>query len=172
MYTELLLSAAADALFSAFAAVGFAILFNVPRRTLWVVALLGALGHSFRFVCMKMGMEIVPGSLLASLLVGLLGIRFAHIVHVPPVVLTVPGVISMVPGSFAYRTMMGAMQLLHGNKLAPELGQQLLVETVSNGLKMSFILFCLAVGVALPVVIFGKESIKGTRLRNLLRNNN
>ena len=57
---------------------GFAALFNTPRRAMWVVALLGAIGFGIKTI---LNTDIIPGQvMLASLAgasaVGILGIYF------------------------------------------------------------------------------------------------
>ena len=94
-----------------FAAVGFAVLFNVPIRTLWVIFLLGALGGSLKFLTMKLGGGIILGSFFGAMLVGFLSIYAAHFRHAPPFVFAIPSVIPMVPGAFAYRMMLGIIRL-------------------------------------------------------------
>lgn len=96
-------------------------------------------------------------------LVGTVSIMAAHNRHAPPLVFAIPAVIPMVPGVFAYRMMMGLIEL--SGTLPPESYTQVLAETVNNGLKVMFILISLAVGVALPMLLTRKESAKHIRFR-------
>jgi uncharacterized membrane protein YjjP (DUF1212 family) len=62
-----------DAFWSAIAAVGFAILFNVPRRALPGCAVAAALGHALRTWVMQLGLPIEPATLLAATMIGFHG---------------------------------------------------------------------------------------------------
>lgn len=143
------------------AALGFSILFNVPPRTLFIVWLLGAVGGFVKLVAIEFGLGPVMASFLGASTVGLLSIPAAHNKHAPPLVFSIAAVIPMVPGVFAYRTMLGVI------RLTGDIGEnygQVLAETVNAGAKALFILVALAVGVALPNIITRKESAKEIRL--------
>jgi len=146
------------------AAVGFAILFNVPRRTLWVIGLIGLAGGVAKFTVLLYGNGIIIASLLASILVGFLSIPAAHRKHSPPMIFAIPAVIPMVPGAFAYRTMLGLINLT-GN-VSSETYSTLMQETVNNGLKTLFVLMSLAVGVFFPMLISRRETIKQIRTKS------
>ncbi len=143
------------------AAVGFAILFNVPARTLLPVFVIGALGGITKVVLMKAGFNIIISSLCGSALIGVLSIPFAHKKHAPPTIFAIPAVIPMVPGILAYRMMLGLISLANGNRRY--INEQILSDTVHNGLIVMFILMSLAAGVALPMLVMRKESAKQLR---------
>ena len=144
-----------------FAALGFAVLFNVPQRTLLIIWLLGATGGLVKLAMLALGLGPVMASMLGASTIGVLSIPAAHNKHAPPMVFSIAAVIPMVPGVFAYRTMIGLVQL------TGEVGsayQQALSETINNGAKAVFILMALAVGVALPNIVMRKESAKEMKL--------
>ena len=145
-----------------FAALGFAVLFNVPQRALLIIWLMGAAGGITKLLLMYFNLDIVSATFAGATLVGLLSVSGAHNKHAPPLVFSIPAVIPMVPGSFAYRMMLGLIKL-SGTATANETYSQTLGETASNGLKTLFILMALAVGVAIPMLISRKETIKKIR---------
>jgi len=145
-----------------FAALGFAILFNVPQRTLFMIWLLGALGGTTKLLILFAGGNIILASLAGAILVGILSIQAAHSKHAPPLVFSIPAVIPMVPGAFAYRMMLGLIKLA-GNT-GTESYSDVLNSAVSNGLKTLFILLSLAAGVAIPMLITRKESAKEIKI--------
>lgn len=148
------------------AAVGFAILFNVPQRVLIHIYALGFIGVFLKFMLKDMGTNIVLSSLVGATIIGLLSIQAAMSKHAPPLVFSIPAVIPMVPGLYTYRTMLGIL------KLTNEVGDnysQLMTETVNNGLNASLILMCLAVGVGLPNFLPGKNSIKEVKYLDGIR---
>jgi len=144
-----------------FAALGFAVLFNVPPRTLVAIWLLGVAGGLVKLVMLGLGLGPVMASLLGASTIGVLSIPAAHNRHAPPMVFSIAAVIPMVPGVFAYRTMIGLVQLTGEVDSAY---QQALSETINNGAKAVFILMALAVGVGLPNIITRKESAKEMKL--------
>ncbi len=84
------------------ATLGFAILFNVPRHTLLACAVIGSLGHVVRFGLRWVGFSNEVATFFGALCVGLVGYWQARRVHLPRLVFTVTGIISMVPGIPAY----------------------------------------------------------------------
>lgn len=143
------------------AATGFAILFNVPRRTLLIIWVLAAIGGLTKLMMLHLGLSVVLSSLLGSSVIGILSNYAAHNKHSPPLVFAIPSVIPMVPGVFAYQMILGLIKLA-GNTSANDYSI-VLSQTVSNGLKVMFILMSLSVGVAIPMLITRKSSIKRTK---------
>jgi uncharacterized membrane protein YjjB (DUF3815 family) len=157
-----------DAFFAALAGIGFAMLSNPPVRCIFVTAFLAAFAHGIRYLLIHAcGVEISMATLIVSFCVGLLGIPFAHWVHNPPVVFTFPSLLPMIPGVFAYKTVLGMIKFI--NETDTNSAQEILLSTVQNGMKATFILLSLAVGVSLPMLILGKKSVKSTRLSVLLK---
>lgn len=147
------------------AAIGFAILFNVPRRTLFAIWCLGFLGGLIKFSAMSFDYGIVFSSFLAATVVGIASVQTAHIQKSPPLIFSIPSVIPMVPGYFAYKMMLGLITLT--NMASNDDYIHILAETVNNGAKTLFILISLGTGVALPMLITRKESIKKSDFNKL-----
>mgnify|MGYP000005144475 CR=1 FL=1 len=140
------------------AAIGFAILFNVPRRTLFPIWCIGAMGGLIKFTAMNYEMGVVFASFLGAVAVGVAAIQMAHLKDSPPLVFSIPSVIPMVPGVFAYKFMLGMIALTSIENADTYI--QTLIETVNNGAKMMFVLISLGTGVAIPMLLTRKESIK------------
>lgn len=143
------------------AAIGFAILFNVPKRTIYAIAAIGTVGGLVKFSAMHLDMGIVFSSFLGAIAVGIFSIQMAHLRKSPPLVFSIPSVIPMVPGFFAYKMMLGLMDLTSLENTDAYL--QTLIQTVNNGVKMLFILLSLGIGVAIPMLLSRKESIKKSK---------
>lgn len=144
------------------AALGFAILFNVPNRVLLIVTIFGWLGGLTKLILMSFGVNIILSTLGGTILIGILTIQAAHSKHAPPLVFTIPSVIPLVPGVFAYRMMLGVIELA-GNPANQDY-QKILAETISNGLNMFFILLAIAFGGSLPLLLTRKETVKNLKL--------
>ena len=154
----ILLGILIKAFWSGIAAIGFAILFNVPKRTLFPIGVMGAVGGFIKFGGMFLGIGIVLASFIGATIIGIISIQMAHMKKSPPLIFSIPGVIPMVPGAFAYRMMLGLIALIDLEDKDTYI--QTLIDTVNNGAKMIFILISLAIGVSIPMLISRKESIK------------
>ncbi|KAF0094092.1 MAG: hypothetical protein E1N59_2350 [Puniceicoccaceae bacterium 5H] len=142
------------ALSAALAATGFAVLFNVPKRTLSACALCGAFGVSARILLLNATehtMHLAAATLLAAAGVSLLSELFSRLLNAPPAVFSVPGVIPMVPGSLMFRTMVGFLR--HANANVP-IDYQALGADLQLGLTAFLVLMALAVGIATPNLLF------------------
>ena len=103
-----LLPIAEDALFSATATIGYVCLFNVPARLAWACIVCGLCSHALRTALMHGGLDIVFGTLIASMAAGLLAHIFTRNFGAPPAAFAFPGVVAMVPGSYAFPPLLAA----------------------------------------------------------------
>lgn len=150
-------------MWAGFAALGFAILFNVPPRTLLAIWIIAALGGMVKYASLEMNINIILASFFGASLIGVLSIPLAHKIHSPPLIFSIPAVIPMVPGAFAYRMMLDLINVaIHTNDEGMDI---ILVDTFQNGMKVAFILLSLAVGVAVPMLITRKDSAKRIRIK-------
>jgi uncharacterized membrane protein YjjP (DUF1212 family) len=131
-----LLPIAEDALFSATATIGYVCLFNVPARLAWACIVCGLYG----------GLDIVSGTLIASMAAGLL----AHIFTAPPAAFAFPGVVAMVPGSYAFRAVIGGVQIMQA---AGGSSVNLLAETTSLVILTLLLTASVAIGLAIPLAL-------------------
>jgi len=151
MMTEQLLQ---DALWSAVAALGFAILFNTPKRALWVCALAAAVGHALRTYLVSQASSLELATLISAVTIGVVGDVAARRLKMPQAVFTIPAAIPLVPGSFAFRTMISVLQLTNQSLFAND---PILTEAVTNGVKTGLILGAIAVGIAAPNLLFQRQ---------------
>lgn len=137
---------------AAISAMGFSMIFNIPRRLLWVVAIGGIiavctrnfvnLGPSNGNIGLDMGLAI--GSLAGSALVSIIAVKAVHWVHAPNHVLSIPSVIPMVPGVLMYRAIVGLIEM---NGVVGEL-----TDAWKFGMASGITIMCIAIGVAIPNV--------------------
>lgn len=146
---QLLLSLLDDMLFAAIPAVGFALLFNVPRQALPYCAVLGALGHGCRMLLVHFGMPLLFATFLGASLIGFIGVHLSHRYLAHPKVFTVAAIIPMIPGVYAYKAMMAIVQIHHHGY-----SDILIAQMVDYFIKTSFILGALVFGLALPGLLF------------------
>ncbi len=146
-------AAAQEALLASVPAVGFALVFNVPRQALVYCALGGALGRGLRFSLMHAGMPIEWSSLAAAAVISFVGVYWAQRFRAHPKVFTVAAVIPMIPGKFAFTAML-AMCEINAGGMTP-----LLMSTmVTSLLKVVFITGSLAAGLAMPGLLLYRRS--------------
>lgn len=146
---ELLLTLIDDMFFASIPAIGFALIFNVPKGALKYCAILGGLGHGFRTLLVHFDVPLVFATFFAASLVGIIGVRISrkrYLAH--PKVFTVAGIISMIPGVFAYRAMIAMVQIHHYGS-----SPQLFAQMADNFIKAGFILGALVFGLAIPGLV-------------------
>lgn len=151
---------------AAISAMGFSMIFNIPRRLLWVVAIGGIiavctrnfvnLGPSNNNIGLDMGLAI--GSLAGSALASVIAVKAVHWVHAPNHVLSIPSVIPMVPGVLMYRALVGLIEL---NGVVGEL-----TNAMKFGMASAITIMCIALGVAVPNV-FARHWVAKNRQRKL-----
>lgn len=158
----------AYAIAAAISAMGFSMIFNIPRRLLWAVAIGGIIAVCTRnFVNLgpsngNTGLDwgLILGSLIGSSLISIICIKAVHIFHTPHHCLSIPSVIPMVPGVLMYRALFALIQM-HG-----VVGE--LTTAMHNGIRASLIILCIAIGVAIPN-IFARKWIAPERRKKLLK---
>jgi Uncharacterized conserved protein len=160
---NLILATLFDILLGGIIAVGWGILFNTPRQVLYVAALLGGLGHSIRFLLLEAaGAPLVLATLAGTVFIGFLGIAFARKVDTPPVIFTMPACITMIPGMYAYHTMLGFVKMAGSDitvqdpSLVPQTAQYFVI-TLS-------LLFTLSIGITIGSLLFRKKTAREIKL--------
>jgi uncharacterized membrane protein YjjB (DUF3815 family) len=159
---EIILKVLEVSFWSGIAAVGFGILFNIPKNSIMTVFLFGFGAGFIKFLLMHFHVHVVLASFAAAFFVGILSIPLAHKIHQPPVVFSIPPVIPMIPGYFAYETVLSIMNFLF---MKDDIKERLrLIDAIfTNGFTMFFILISLTVGVALPMLLLKKSTVKQLR---------
>lgn len=132
-------------------AVGFALVFGVPTRMLGFCAMGGAVGHGLRFLLINppVGMPIEWATLLAAAVVSLIGVRLATRLRAHPKVFTVAAMIPMVPGVPFFSALLAIVEISRTG-----VTDQLLQTAIHSGLRALFIISALAVGLAIPGLLF------------------
>ena len=142
---NLFLALLEDMMLAAIPALGFGMLFNVPRSLLVYCAAGGALGHGTRFLLLHGGTPIEWATLLSAALVSFVGVMVAQRVRAHPKVFTVASMIPMVPGVKAYTAMLAIVQIDQKGYT-----EELFRTALQNALSTFFIIGALAVGLAMP----------------------
>jgi len=154
-FVELLTTIFRDLIWSGVAALGFAILFNVPKRLLLGCFISGAVGHSLRTILVHSGVSIEFSTLFGATAVGFLSVYLSERYSVPPLIFTVTGAIPLVPGVFAFQTI---VNLLSATSASSTQGVDFLVNAGINGIRTSIILGAIAFGIAAPMLLFRRTN--------------
>ncbi|MFI3265902.1 MAG: threonine/serine exporter family protein [Rikenellaceae bacterium] len=154
-----------DGFFAAIAALGFGAISDPPLRAFKMIALLSAVGHASRFCLMSyLGVDIATASLFASLIIGFGSMYLGRIVYCPMTVLYIPALLPMVPGRFAYNMVFSIIMCLQSIDNPEELDKYMSM-LFSNGLIASTVIFALAVGAMMPMILFPHKAFSLTRRR-------
>lgn len=138
-----------EVLFAALAALGFAVIFNVPKRFLIFVAITAIIGFAVKSVLVQNGIGVELATLLGAIVIGSIGKVFANIYKEPHQIITIASVIPMVPGIFAFKTIIALLDFVS----APVPSYELLAQATFYAAKTGFILAAIALGVAAPSLL-------------------
>jgi len=141
-------------LWAAPAALGFALLFNVPPRSLGVCCILAVIGHTVRKAVLLAGGDLVLGTLLGGVVIGLTAQWWGRRHHMAPTVYSISAAIPMVPGTFMYKSVQALLGVasLSRPSVAQDAALQLLTDAGANSVKAGMILMALAFGIAAPIL--------------------
>ncbi len=138
------------------AALGFAIMFNVPKRSLLSVFYLGSAGVAVKFLFLSFNVNIILASFFGAALIGLLCQIIAVRRQLPPLVVAIPSIIPMVPGVFLYKMMIAVIKLSSENDHDSIL--QLISNAATNGLTAVFVLLALSFGISMPYLVSRRDT--------------
>ncbi|WP_418184983.1 threonine/serine exporter family protein [Aliarcobacter vitoriensis] len=146
---ELISKLIIEAIFAAFASVGFAMVFNVPKHTLKYCALGGAIVYDFRTIFLALDFGIEISTFLASAIIGIIALYWSRKYKIPRPVYTVASIIPILPGTFAFSAMINLIDI---NRFGASI--ELIELFVHNGLKAIAILIAITFGLVLPSLYF------------------
>ena len=144
-----------DAALSAMVALGFGMLFNVPRRLLLPVLGAGALGHSLRLaLLMLFPSSLAINTFAACVVLGFYSQIMAIRYRSPAMIFQVTGAIPMVPGALAYEAVLGALAL---GGLPVGAMDDPLNHFARNFFLTSVLLGAISFGIILPSLLFNRR---------------
>lgn len=144
-----------DMLFSALAAIGFCCLFSVPARICWACCLCGLSSHTLRTALAHFGVDLAVGTLIGALVAGTLATLLARAYDAPPAAFAFPGVLAMIPGSYAFRAFLGSLDIMQqGDRVS----FAMLADTASLTLSTLFLCMAIAIGIGLPLGFYRRRT--------------
>ena len=147
--SDFILKLLIEGFFASIAAVGFAMVFNVPKHTLIYCAFGGAITYIIRTLSLHVGLGIEISTFIASTFIGILALYWSRKHLIPRPVYTVASIIPMIPGTFAFSAMISLVDM-NSHGVTP----QLIEIFIENGLKAVSILGAISFGLALPSLYF------------------
>jgi len=127
-----------DGLMAAIAATGFAVISNPPKRAIAVSAVLAAVGHAFRFYMLhSWTIDISSATFIAAFTIGMLGVMTAKLVKCPAEIFAFPSLLPMIPGVYAYKTILALMQFMQENQDAAVMNRLILLHYLFPGHRRS-----------------------------------
>jgi uncharacterized membrane protein YjjB (DUF3815 family) len=97
-------------LFSFLSTIGFAVLFGIPKNSIFKSGIAGALGWvTFYIISINFNSHI-SGTFFAAIAVGILGELLARYYKKPATVYIIPGIVPLVPGAGMYYTMLALVR--------------------------------------------------------------
>ena len=141
-----------NALWAAIPAVGFGMIFNVPRSALPLCACGGAFTYGLRDSLMHFHFSIELSTFIAATAIGIVGVFWSRRYVMPRPVYTVPSIIAMIPGTYAYEMMISLVRMNDEG-----VNEFLLSRFIENGLHAVSILFAIAFGLVLPSMYYTKR---------------
>jgi uncharacterized membrane protein YjjP (DUF1212 family) len=155
-----LLSFPEDALFTAITTIGFVFLFNVGYRVAWGCIVCGLCGHTLRNALMHLGLDMVSATLIASGISGTMAQLFARQYAIPASTFAFPAVLAMFPGVFAFRFVIGFLQITH---LQGRATAELQAETLAALGTTALLALAISVGLAIPMFVVARPHPHGFR---------
>ena len=178
-----------DGFFAAVAAIGFGAISDPPLRAFPSIALLAAAGHALRFglmtcagldittatLCaslliglgfalMQWGVDIASASLCASVTIGVGSLLLGGRIRCPMTVLFIPALLPMVPGIYAYKTVFALIMLMQ-HTAESDAARQYMDAFLLNATVTVSVVFMLAVGSTVPILLFRRRAFSLTRRR-------
>lgn len=87
-------------------ALGFSVLYNIPRNTIIPAGITGGLGWTIYFLFVNyLGIMDFIATITASFMIAFASQIFARRLRTPVIIFTLPGLIPLVPGGAAYNMM-------------------------------------------------------------------
>ena len=163
--TDILVVMLLDGRFAAAAAIGFGAISDPGVKTFPYIALLAAVGHALRFALINYaGVDIVTGSLAASVSMGMLSMPMGRACHTPMKCLLIPALLPMIPGMYAYRSVFALIMLVQNIGSDMQLLNYLEQFTVNSAVTV-MVIGVLAGGSILAVLLFIKKAFSLNRYR-------
>ena len=147
----------AQALAAAMAALGFSIMFNIPKRYIPAACLGAIITVDVRDVFMVLfHTGMASASFFGAAVLSLLYFSISKYFHAPVFVVTIPAIIPLIPGVLLYRFLFAIIDISHMNILE-------LMLALQTGVEAMLVLLGISLGATLPDVLAHQYIERGKR---------
>ncbi len=146
---NVLLTFLGDSIIAGVASIGFAILFNVPAKTLSLCAFTSFLGYMTHLVLLHFNLSPVAATFFASTVIGIVATIWSIKYSVPRPAYTVASILPMFPGKYAYLTIMALVEMT-----SKGISNELITSFMQNSLTVVSIIGAISLGLVLPSLYF------------------
>ncbi len=150
---ETILQFLLNAFFAGIASLGFAMVFNVPRKTLVYCAIGGSITLSLRNLFVLYGSSLELSAFFASTIIGIIALYWSRKYNIARPTYTVASIIPIIPGTFAIKSMIILINM-NNNGVSDEL----INSFIENALQTISILGAISFGIALPSIYFFRNN--------------
>lgn len=147
--SEIIISYFFNSIFSAIPALGFAMVFNVPKHTLIYCAFGGAIAFTSRYILIDLNVSIELATFIASTIIGMITFYWSRKYKIPRPIYTVASIIPLLPGTYAFSAMIALIDMN-----SHQVSIELITLFMQNALKAISILSAIGFGLALPSLYF------------------
>jgi uncharacterized membrane protein YjjB (DUF3815 family) len=116
---------------------GFAFTFDTPIKPALVAAVFGMIANTARLAAMDIGLNAVLATVAATTVVGLLAGWASQRLPCPRIILSVPAVLIMVPGSSTYRALLAIINNDPTTALSNGMASLIMVVALTGGLAVA-----------------------------------
>ncbi len=146
-------------IFSYLAAVGFAVYFNSPKKTLYISGAIGMISWIVYILLMRINFDMMTSNFAAASVASLLSEILARKMKKPTILFLVPGIVTLVPGLGLYNTM---SYIIEGDFLQASI----------TGSNVLFSSGAIALGVIVVSTLFRTYYKKSVIIENMKENRN
>jgi uncharacterized membrane protein YjjB (DUF3815 family) len=136
-------------IFAFLATIAYGVLFNVPPHTLIGGGMIGMSGWFVVSLATSAGLAEIPAVLIAGFCVATVSQWLARLRKLPSTNFSIPGIIPLVPGAMAYRTMRSFVDGDYVAGLALATETLLSAGAIAAGIMFSLSMFALTKGIGL-----------------------
>ncbi|MSN96086.1 threonine/serine exporter [Campylobacter sp. FMV-PI01] len=153
-----------NGIFAAIAGLGFSYANKPPKQILIFCALFGGCGFMLRVLILANTINYALATFLSALCVGLVCVFVAQKLKTPIEILAFPSLLPMIPGLFAYKTVLAVFMFIKSEDEAKKI--HYLVEIFDYGFTTISTMFALAIGISVALLVFYEKSFTMTRRKN------
>lgn len=140
---EVVVTFAHDVVLAGVASCGFGVAFNTPWRILSISILSGMVGHGLRYLCLHNGVSLEAATFFACLPIGVISGIAVEKIQVPFAAVAFAGAVPMMPGSFIFQAISGALAI---GQVGAAAEQTLVTSTLAGVYRSAFVVAAMAFG--------------------------